>query len=132
MALLDKCPPKMLEELLDSIMNRAILMAAVLEPGRRCGDPVRQFYAGPPLEVYTDSGHDYIVPDESIIHQVVTVNICSQTVEGSPEAIASMARQECMQKHIAREIRDRADDLARAMFMGACPPIPCSLGTDKD
>ncbi len=124
MKLLDKWPPEMLEELLGLIVKDAILMAAIHEPGRRYGDPYRQFYAGPPLATeYNPAG-----VSEAVAFQVVTVNINSQKVEGSPEAIANMARQECMQKYLAREIRDRADDLARAMFMGACPPIPSKFG----
>ncbi len=118
MALLDKCSYEMLEELLDSIVNKAILMAAIDEPGRRYGDPCRQFYAGPPLfgiEFHED--HTRYVTDY-VETQIITVNINNQTVEGSPEAIANMARQECMQKYIAREIRDHADDLARTRFMG--------------
>ncbi len=117
MALLDKWPPEMLEELLDTIMHRAILMAAIEEPGRRYGDPCRQFYAGPPLDMEFAEEHARYVTAWAET-QVVTVNINSQEVEGSPEAIRNMARQECMQKYIAREMRDRAEDLARSIFMG--------------
>ncbi len=122
MALLDKWPPEMLEELLDSIVNKAILMAAIHEPGRRYGDPHRQFYAGPPLDMEFQEEHARYVTAWAET-QIVTVNINNQTVEGSPEAIRNMARQESMQKHIAREMRDRSEELARALFMGAAPSL---------
>ena len=117
MALLDKWPPEMLEELLDSIVNKAILMAAINEPGRRYGDPHRQFYAGPPLAMTFPEEHARYVANWTET-QVVTVNINDQTVKGSLEAIANMARQECMQKYIAREMRDRSEELARFIFIG--------------
>ncbi len=117
MALLDKCSHELLEELLDSIVNKSILMAAIDEPGRRYGDPCRQFYAGPPLDMEFREEHARYVTNH-VEAQVVTVNINNQEVRGSDEAIANMARQECMQKHIAREIRERSEDLARTIFMG--------------
>ncbi len=117
MALLDKWPPEMLEELLDSIVNKAILLASIHEPGRRYGDPHRQFYAGPPLAMEFTEEHTRYVTDY-VETQIVTVNINDQTVEGSPEAIRNMARQESMQKYIAREIRDRSEELARIIFIG--------------
>ncbi len=117
MALLDALALPLLEPFLHEVMHNAILQSAFMEPGNRYGDPTRRFYAGPPMDTMI-SEPDLDVVSETVEYQTVEVNIAKRMVDGSSQAIANMARMEFMQKYIAREIRDRSEELARIMFMG--------------
>lgn len=113
MTLLDKFAPHALEVLFEELVRKSIFLAAANERGGRYRAPVHQFYAGPPMFSMSSTIED--VPEPV---PIVSVDMVTQEVTGSSEAIANMARMNFMQKYIAHQIREHSDRVTRALFMG--------------